>query len=82
MVLEIHEAQTDHAAWAAGRGMKQDLDSAAQYLQRAEELRVIAEATKDLSARETLLDIAKDYERMAASRKRIDRIDRQARLWD
>jgi len=62
--------------------MKEDLDSAARYLQRAEELRSIAEETKDVRARETLLDIAKDYERMAASRKRIDRIDRQPRLWD
>jgi hypothetical protein len=72
LVLEIQEAQADYAARAEGRGMKEDLDSAAQYLQRAEELRGIAEATKDLRARETLLDIAKDYERMAASRKRIE----------
>jgi hypothetical protein len=60
--------------------MKEDLDSAARYLQRAEELRSVAEATKEPHARETLLDIAKDYERMAASRKRIDKADRQLRL--
>ena len=62
--------------------MKEDLDSAAQYLRRAAELQGIAEATKDPHARKTLLDIAKDYERLAASKKRIDKIDRQPRLWD
>lgn len=62
--------------------MKEDLDSAAQYVRRAAELRGIAEAMKDPHARDTLLGIAKDYERLAASRKRIDKIDRQPRLWD
>ena len=51
--------------------MKEDLDSAMRYRQRAEELRVIAADTRDRSAKKTLVDIAEDYERMARSRERI-----------
>ena len=52
--------------------MKEDLDSAERYRQRAEELRVIAEATKDIFSKKALIDIAADYDRMAIARVRID----------
>jgi hypothetical protein len=54
------------------REMKEDLDSAERYRQRAEELRVIAEATKDIFSKKALIDIAADYDRMAIARERID----------
>jgi hypothetical protein len=57
--------------------MKEDLDSAKRYRQRAEELRLIAEKTKDATSKDTLLDIADDYERMARTRERIDEMDRE-----
>ena len=59
--------------------MKEDLDSAARYRQRTEELKVIADATTDLESKKTLLDIAKDYERMARTRERIDESDRRSK---
>ena len=40
------------------------------WRQRAEELRVIAEATKDADARATLLRIVADYERLAERAER------------
>jgi hypothetical protein len=55
--------------------MKEDLDSATRYRQRADELRALAEETKDAKARQALLDVADDYERMAQSRERVDRLD-------
>jgi hypothetical protein len=57
--------------------MKEDLDSAKRYRRRAEELRVIAETTKDKRSFKTLMDIAEDYERMASSRERIDATERR-----
>ena len=57
--------------------MKEDLDSAVRYRIRAEELRAIADTMKDAEAKKTLLDIAKDYERMARSRERIDASERR-----
>ena len=57
--------------------MKEDLDSATRYRQRAEELRTIANAPMDPGSRQTLLDIAEDYERMARSRERIDATERK-----
>lgn len=52
--------------------MNEDLDSAARYRQRAEELRLIAEGTKDIFSKKALIDIAADYDRMALARDRID----------
>lgn len=57
-----------------GRGvLNQNLEFAAVFRQRAEELRLIARNTQDVDARQTLWDIAKDYERMA--REREDKVD-------
>ena len=58
--------------------MKDDLDAAARYRKRAEELRVIAQTTADAEAKQTLLEIASDYERLAVTRERIDQ-DEQKR---
>jgi hypothetical protein len=52
--------------------MKEDLDSAERYRQRAEELRVIAEGINDRFSKKALMDIAADYERMATARELID----------
>jgi hypothetical protein len=51
--------------------MKEDLESAQRYRQRAEELRAIAQATVDPNARKALLQVAEDYERLAETRERI-----------
>jgi hypothetical protein len=58
--------------------VKEDLDSAARYRYRAEKVRKIASETKDLRWRNILYAVADDYDRMARSRERIDRIDREA----
>jgi DNA-binding ferritin-like protein len=47
--------------------MLQNGEAAERYLERAEELRTIAEAMKDPQSRETLQKVAKEYERMAES---------------
>lgn len=60
-----------------GMGSDEDLDSAARYRQPADELRAIAESTKDNEARKTLLDIADEYDQMALTRERIDRMDHE-----
>src|SRR5262245_54428722 len=52
--------------------MKDDRDAATRYRKRAEELRVIAQTTPDPEAKQTLLEIASDYERLAVTRERID----------
>lgn len=57
--------------------MKEDLDSAARYRLRAEKVRKIASETKDRRWRMILLGVAEDYDRMARSRERIDKIDRE-----
>jgi len=49
--------------------LNQNLEFAAVFRQRAEELRLIARNTQDVDARQTLWDIAKDYERMARERE-------------
>lgn len=54
-----------------GRAMQDDLDSAARYLERAEEVRVIAATMADERTRQSLLRVADDYMRMAQSRKDI-----------
>ena len=53
--------------------MKEDRDSAKRYRHHAEELRVIAEGSKDLKTRKALLRVADDYDRMARSRDLIDK---------
>jgi uncharacterized protein YjiS (DUF1127 family) len=45
--------------------MSQDDDTAARFLQRAEELRCVAEYMKNRQSRETLLRLADDYEKMS-----------------
>lgn len=57
--------------------MKEDVDSAARYRQRAEELRLIAEEAQDPRNEGILRGIAEDYERLALSRERIDKADRE-----
>jgi len=51
--------------------MQDDLDSAARYIERAEEVRVIAATMEEWQTRECLLKIANDYLAMAQSRKEI-----------
>ena len=59
----------------SGALVKEDLDSAARYRQRAEHLRTMVAGSKDPSAT-IILGIAEDYDRMARSRERIDTIER------
>jgi hypothetical protein len=47
------------------REMVTDAHKALNYRQRAEQLRVIADGTSNPEARETMLKLAKDYERLA-----------------
>ncbi|HXE04934.1 MAG TPA: hypothetical protein VN579_03030 [Bryobacteraceae bacterium] len=65
-------ALDEHAA-----KMGDDAEAATRYRQRAEEVRVIAESSKDPKTRKTLLGISADYERMAQSLDRIAETDRQ-----
>ena len=51
--------------------MQEDLESAARYLERAEEVRAIAATMADERTRQSLLRVAEDYVRMAQSRKDI-----------
>lgn len=51
--------------------MQDDLDSAARYIDRAEEVRVIASTMSDYRTRVSLLKVADDYLRMARTRKGI-----------
>ena len=46
---------------------------AKRYREHAEELRVIAEGSRDRITRKTLLGVAEDYERMASAREAIER---------
>jgi len=75
--LVFFQGWAEYARGAERRDVKEDLDSAQRYRQRAEELRSIAAETKERSSQQVLLDIAEDYERMARSRDRIDQMDRQ-----
>jgi hypothetical protein len=56
---------------AEGREMEDDLDSAARYLERAEEVRAIAANMMDERTRNALLKIAEDYIQMAQTRSEI-----------
>jgi hypothetical protein len=47
--------------------MSEDLETARRYRAHAEELRLIAEAVEDRPNRRILIEVAKDYERMASS---------------
>ena len=51
--------------------MEEDLESAARYLERAEEVRAIAATMADERTRQSLLKVAEDYVRMAQTRKDI-----------
>jgi hypothetical protein len=53
------------------REMDDDLDAAARYLERAEEMRVIAANMADERTRSALLKIAEDYVGMAQTRSEI-----------
>jgi hypothetical protein len=48
-------------------------EKAKRYREHAEELRVIAESSRDKTTRKTLLGVADDYERMASVREAIER---------
>ena len=50
-----------------------DLDFAARYRQRAEELRAIADQSVDPNTKAALLALAEDYERLAQSRGATER---------
>ena len=52
--------------------MGAELDTARRYLLHAEELRVIAESMDADKSRDVVLEVAKDYERMAKSLEAID----------
>jgi hypothetical protein len=54
----------------------EDLANAFRYRQRAEEVRVIAQTTKDASMRRILAGVADDYERMAGTLENIARTGR------
>jgi len=49
--------------------LNQNLETAAVFRQRAEELRLIARNSQDIGARKTLWDLAKNYERKARERE-------------
>lgn len=51
--------------------MEDDLDSAARYIERAEEVRAIAATMTDERTRQSLLKVAEDYVRMAETRSQI-----------
>ena len=56
---------------AERREMEDDLDSAARYIERAEEVRAIAVTMTDERTRQSLLKVAEDYVRMAETRNQI-----------
>ena len=55
--------------------MDDDLDSAVRYLERAEEMRVIAATMADERTRNALLKIAEDYVGMAQTRNQIYKLE-------
>ena len=61
--------RVSHAA--RGARMQDDLDTADRYVERAEEVRVIAATMTDPRTQKSLLKVADDYLRMAESRKNI-----------
>ena len=60
-----HDAQLKN--W--GGVVNQNLETAAVFRERAEELRLIARNSQDVGARQTLWDLAKEYERKARERE-------------
>ena len=58
--------------------MNEDAEAARRYRNRAKEVRMIAEDTKDVAARQSLLRAARDYERMARLRIEIGKADRDS----
>ena len=58
--------------------MNEDAEAARRYRNRAKEVRMIAEDTKDPEARQSLLRVARDYERMARLRIEIGKADRDS----
>ena len=58
--------------------MNEDAEAARRYRTRAKEVRMIAEDTKDLEARQSLLRVARDYNRMARLRIEIGKADRDS----
>ncbi len=55
--------------------MEDDLNSAARYLERAEEVRAIAATMRDERTRYALLKIAQDYIQMAHTRSQIHALE-------
>jgi hypothetical protein len=58
--------------------MKEDLETAARYRERAAEVRKLAAAITDGHARKILQQIADEYELMACTRERIARTERDS----
>jgi len=56
--------------------MENESDTAARYLKRAEQVRAIADGIKSDSAREILVRIAADYERMTKTVAQIEKTER------
>ena len=52
--------------------MGAELETARRYRLHAEELRVLAESMEPDRSRDVVLEVAKDYERMAKSLEEID----------
>jgi len=58
--------------------MNEDAEAARRYRNRAKEVRAIAEGTKDCEARQSLLRVARDYDRMARLRIAVGKADRDS----
>ena len=58
--------------------MNEDAEAARRYRNRAKEVRMIAEDTTNLETRQSLLRVARDYERMARLRIEIGKADRDS----
>ena len=59
--------------------MKEDSD-AVIYRQRAEQLREIADKIGERKSKQTILEIAEEYERMARSLERTEKSDRSRKF--
>lgn len=55
--------------------MTEELETARRYRLHAEELRLIAEDVEDRSNRRILIEVAKDYEKMANSLEALHRVN-------
>ena len=58
--------------------MNEDAEAARRYRNRAKEVRAIAKGAKDREERESLLRVARDYDRMARLRIEIGKADRDS----